>query len=158
MTAPNDPALPAPDGGYDIRKQQIDELRKYVAKKFVLSDFEAQPLPNGSYLISVRNFPLAAGWNRDTTTVHFVVPPGYPGASPSYMWVEPGGFRLRDGCTAGNANDWNRIPGDTLKDRSVTWFALRPQAWNPNRDTLFHYFQLVLRRLQDPHWQPHQGR
>ncbi len=142
---------------YDLRNKQIDDLCKYVQKKFEASSFGAQPLPNGSYLISVHNLPLPHGWNRDTTIVSFVVPPGYPGASPSCMWVEPGGFRLRDGSTAGNSNDSNNIPGDPIKERSTTWFALRPLAWDPNRDTLVHYFQLVLHRLQKPNWQPYQG-
>jgi len=29
------------------------------------------------------------------------------------------------------------------------WFGLRPQSWNPNRDSVFTFLKMIEQRLQD---------
>ena len=105
-------------------------------------------LTNGSYLVSLPGWRLCPGWNRETVNVLFVVPVGYPAAQPDCFWVEPAGFRLTNGTTPQNTNDGNAIPGDTV-GRSTTWFSWHLQSWNPNRDSLKTFFDVIKARL-DP--------
>lgn len=104
-------------------------------------------LPNGGFLIRVPGV-RTPGWNRPSTDVLFVAPPGYPAAQPDCFWVEPTGFRLENGSTPHASNDSNPIPGDVDTSRRTTWFSWHVQGWNPSRDTLWTYFNVVLDRLK----------
>ena len=104
-------------------------------------------LPNGAYLITVTGVNLGPGWNRNTATVLFVAPPGYPAAQPDCFWVEPAGLRLTGGGTPQNSNDANPIPSD-VGQRQTTWFSWHLQSWNPSRDSLITYFNVILKRLR----------
>lgn len=105
------------------------------------------PLPNGAVLIVVPDVAIE-GWNRNTATVLFVAPPGYPAAQPDCFWVEPAGFRLASGGTPEASNDGNPIPNDIQPGRSTTWFSWHVQSWNPNRDSLKTYFKVIMNRLK----------
>jgi hypothetical protein len=107
-------------------------------------------LPNGSHLIRVPQVNLGAGWNRPTADILFVAPPGYPAAQPDCFWAEPVGLRLAGGGTPQNSNDGNPIPGDVDPARRTTWFSWHLQSWNPNRDSLLTFFNVILKRLQPP--------
>lgn len=103
-------------------------------------------LPNGGILIEIPGVNVT-GWNRDTATILFLVPPGYPAGQPDCFWVEPGEFRLANGGTPQSSSDGNIIPNDVNPNRSTTWFSWHVQSWNPNRDTLITYFKVILERL-----------
>lgn len=103
-------------------------------------------LSNGAHLIAVDNVHLPEGWNREKVTLLFVAPPGYPSAQPDCFWLEPGGLRLAGGLTPQASNDANPIPGDETP-RSTTWFSWHLQGWNPNRDSLVTYFNVIKQRL-----------
>ena len=97
-----------------------------------------------AYLIEVPNYKLRAGWNRDMVTVIFLAPPGYPAAQPDCFWVEPGPMRLSNGATPQGSNDTNPIPG--IGPRG-TWFSWHLQQWDPNRDSLLRYLNVIKQRL-----------
>ena len=103
-------------------------------------------LPDGGKLIEIAGVNVT-GWNRPTTKILFMLPPGYPAGQPDCFWVEPGEFRLKDGGTPKNSSDGNKIPNDVNPNRSTTWFSWHVQSWNPNRDSLITYFNVVLDRL-----------
>lgn len=103
--------------------------------------------PSGGYVIEVRRYHLPPGWNRSFVTVVFFAPPGYPAAQPDCFWVEseePGPIRLANGATPEGSNDSNPIPGVGPRG---TWFSWHLQSWNPNRDTLVSYFNVIKQRL-----------
>lgn len=107
------------------------------------------PLPNGGHLVRVPQVNLRTGWSQPSITVLFVAPPGYPAAQPDCFWAEPDGLRLANGGTPQNSNDSNPIPGDIQNGRKTTWFSWHLQGWDPNRDNLQTFFNVILRRL-DP--------
>lgn len=125
-------------------------LQQFEALKsaFIELSFSLSSMPNGAYLVTTIGMKLPQGWNRDTITILFVIPPGYPAAQPDCFWVEPGGFRLQNGDTPQASNDANPIPGETVL-RNTTWFSWHLQSWNPNKDSLLTYFQVIKQRL-DP--------
>lgn len=123
-----------------IVEQQLDLLRKDYPEA------SATPLPTGAHLITIPNVAIPHGWNRQTTTILFLAPPGYPGAQPDCFWVEPGQMRLEAGGTPQGANDSNPIPG--APPRQLTWFSWHLQSWNPNQDSLVTYFNVIMQRFR----------
>jgi len=118
--------------------RQIEELKLECPKATVTK------LPSGAHLISIPEVKLADGWNRESATVLFVAPPGYPGAQPDCFWLEPGGVRLKNGNLPDRANDANPVP--EVGPRG-TWFSWHVQQWNPNRDNLVVYYKVIKQRL-----------
>jgi hypothetical protein len=41
-------------------------------------------LPSGAFLVEIPDYKLPAGWNRNTITVSFLAPVGYPAARPAF--------------------------------------------------------------------------
>jgi hypothetical protein len=123
-------------------EQQIARLKE------LQHEVSHEALPNGGSLIRISkvNLPPGWGWNRESTDILFVAPPGFPAAQPDCFWVEPAGFRLTNGGTPQASNDSNPIPGDTIQ-RSLTWFSWHLQSWNPNTDSLATYFNVIMQRL-----------
>ncbi len=102
------------------------------------------PQPSGAQLVEVASFPLPPGWNRESVTLVFLAPPGYPPAQPDCFWMEPAPIRLQGGGTPQGTNESNPIPG--IGPRG-TWFSWHLQSWNPNRDTLVTYVGVVKKRM-----------
>lgn len=128
--------------------QQFDELSAWLGKRSPASEVSQTQLTNGGILIKVTQVNIGTGWNRPTADVLFVAPPGYPNAAPDCFWVEPSSLRLANGATPKNTNDSNPIPGDNTAGRRTTWFSWHVQGWNPNRNSLLGYYQLILDRLR----------
>lgn len=128
-----------------MSQRQIDDLAARCNTKG-FGGLEVTPLSNGGTLLKITGIPVT-GWNRPTADVLFVAPPGYPGAQPDCFWVEPANFRLANGATPQNTNDSNPIPGDVVMGRSTTWFSWHVQSWQPNRDSLSTFFEIILKRL-----------
>jgi hypothetical protein len=105
----------------------------------------AARLPSGAHLITITNYTVPPGWNRQSVTILFVAPPAYPAAQPDCFWVEPGGVRLANGTTPQGSNDSNPIP--EIGPRG-TWFSWHLQHWNPNRDSLLSYFKVIEQRFK----------
>lgn len=130
-----------------MSEQQFDELRKHILEKHPGSEIQMTPISGGARMIKITQVALPPGWNRQRADIVFVAPPGYPAAAPDCFWIEPSGFRLEGGGTPQNTNDSNPIPGDTIGGRTTTWFSWHVQGWNPNRNSLRGFFQLILNRL-----------
>jgi E2/UBC family protein E len=119
-------------------EQQLERL------KVICPTAKATRIASGANLIEIPNYKLPKGWNRGEGTVIFLAPPGYPAAQPDCFWVEPTGMRLENGATPQNTNDSNPIPGVGPRG---TWFSWHVQHWNPNRDSLETYINVIKQRL-----------
>lgn len=128
-------------------EKELNDLKGFC-RRAGCSLAEPQSLPNGGQILRVENVDIGLGWNRVRATVLFLAPPGYPASKPDCFWVEPGNFRLANGATPQAANDGNPIPGDTEAGRSTTWFSWHVDPWQPGRDNLVKYFQVILDRLR----------
>lgn len=129
-------------------EDQFKQLKEWITKKSPDSVVTSTDMPNGGKLIKVTNLNIGLGWNRATTDMLFVAPPGYPSSTPDCFWVEPSQLRLAGGATPQASNDANPIPGDIDPNRSTTWFSWHVAGWNPNKDSLVGYFNLILDRLR----------
>ena len=101
-------------------------------------------LTNGTGVVTIPDFPLPQGWNKQRTTVYFVVPVGYPMARPDTFWTDLD-LKLSSGGPALNTGENNNhgLP------QQLRWFSWHPATWNPNRDTLITYVGMIAKRLQD---------
>ena len=103
-------------------------------------------LPSGAFLVDVPDYKLPAGWNRDIVTVSFLAPVGYPAARPDCFWVDQPFLRLANGQAVPQAsNEQNPIPEVGLRG---TWFSWHVQSWDPNKDSLLTYLNVIKRRLE----------
>ncbi len=127
-------------------KSQFEELVRHC-QTFGCDESDMTELPGGSFLIQLSGIKVE-GWNRSAVKILFVVPPGYPAGQPDCFWVEPNELRLVNGGTPHGTNDSNPIPGDLDPNRSTTWFSWHVQNWDPSRDTLKTFFQVILQRLK----------
>ena len=128
--------------------EQFTELQARIRERSPTSEASLTALPSGGALIRVNHVSLGPGWNRSTADVLFVAPPGYPNAAPDCFWVQPSGLRLANNGTPQNTNDSNPIPGDIEPGRSTTWFSWHVQGWNPNYNSLWTYYLVILDRLR----------
>lgn len=123
-------------GGLGIVGAQLDRLRA----QFPGAD--AEPRPDGTTLVKVPALPLPPGWDRETVTVWFLAPVGYPSARPDCFFAE-GSLRLSSGALPASANI-QPVPG--TNDPCV-WFSWHVSAWNPVSDTLLTYVRVIADRL-----------
>ena len=124
-----------------IVQEQLTLLQGVYAGAFVTE------IPGGSHLVTVPNVEIPPGWNRQSTTILFVAPAGYPAAQPDCFWVEPGQMRLANGGTPQGSNDSNPIPG-LGPGRQLTWFSWHLQQWNANHDSLLRYLNVIMQRFR----------
>ena len=99
---------------------------------------------DGTVLISIPDFPLPSGWSVSKTDVCFVVPLGYPVASPDTFWTDVD-LRLANGGFPANTQINANYGGPPPR----LWFSVHPTTWSPSHDTLLTYVRLIARRLQD---------
>jgi hypothetical protein len=102
-----------------------------------------QQLPDGSAIITAPDIPLDdQKWNKQSTTVYFLAPVGYPTAKPDCFWTDAD-LRLRNGSPPKNTGNQPppRIGVPTL------WFSWHASKWNPNSDNLRTYLRMIEDRL-----------
>lgn len=99
---------------------------------------------DGSYVVTIPNYPLPPGWNRSQTTIYFIVPVGYPMAQPDCFWSDPGLFLL-SGAVPQNIGN-NAAPG---LPNNLQWFSWHPQSWSPNSDSLRSYVGVIQKRFKE---------
>lgn len=102
-----------------------------------------EPLPGGVELVEVPEVPLAPGWNKSTTTVWFLIPVGFPSATPDCFFADVD-LRLANGAQPANSNV-QEIP-NAGKGPHV-WFSWHTSGWRPTRDTLLTYMRVIRDRL-----------
>lgn len=120
-------------------ESQLEELRSRFR------DVQAQLLPSGTTLVTVANIPLPAGWNKSSTTIRFLVPPGYPFAALDCFWGDLD-LRLEGERLPQNAQTTNPIPEVNAPGLWFSWHLMHP--WNANRDNLSTWMNAVLDRLR----------
>ena len=112
--------------------------------------------------ILFRAFPLTSGWNRESTDLLVLIPPGYPETAPDNFHVQ-NGLRTESGAVPGNyAEDHWRSSGGRVDRCSVlrTESGAVPYAedqdhaedWSPSPDphdgdSLLTFMVAVERRL-----------
>lgn len=119
------------------------ELQFSILKQY-MSEAKLQPLPDGTYLISVPNIQLNPGWSKSNTHVHFIAPVGYPLARPDCFWTDSD-LRLANGALPQNTAI-NSIPHTV---GNFVWFSWHLGSWNANNDNLLTYLYVIKARLHD---------
>lgn len=108
-------------------------------------DADKDLLSDGSHVITVPGISLPEGWSAPNTTAKFVVLAAYPHAKPDCFWVDPS-LRLKNNAQPQNTNI-QQIPGT---NHVWLWFSWHATQWNPNRDTLTTYVNVIRERLGKP--------
>lgn len=127
-------------------KDIIDKQVEYVRTKFPLATCEE--VGNGTHVVTIPDFPLPtkgpeyARYNKDKTTVRFLLPVGYPMASPAYFWTD-GDLTLRSGGTP-SWTDRRISPGIP---EGMMWWSIHLNGWSPNRDQIHTYVMAIKNRL-----------
>lgn len=103
------------------------------------------PNGDGSFTVKVPDVGLGSGWNKGRVTVAFVVPSGYPLASPDCFWTEPD-LALEHG---GPPQNTGQNPGPGIEPGWL-WFSWHPSNWVANDSSLETYLNVIRRRLADP--------
>jgi len=145
--------------------QHIEQLQSFVQNRACGVSVDEH---NGAYRVEILDYRLKPGWDRDTATLVFVLPAGFPAVNPGCFWVRPAELRLKNGQEPRSTSIFNPAPGDEPLGRWVyapgdnppvwqantsestphsRWFYLALQAWDPNRDTAVTYLNAVHMRL-----------
>jgi hypothetical protein len=123
-----------------ILDRQLEQLReRFGAVNTAL-------LGSGTTLVEVPNVPLPPGWSAPSTSIRFLVPPGYPFAALDCFWADTG-LTLAGGGTPRNSGA-NPIPEVTQQGLWFSWHLTSP--WDPNRDTLSSWMNTILERMRQP--------
>jgi hypothetical protein len=125
----------------DRRQQEIELLRKKYG-----------PLDHGPNLewVLFKEFTLPPGWNRTTTSLLVLIPPGYPVTPPDNFYVSVG-IRLGSGAMPSNYSE-----GPTHLGQQWGQFSIHAQKehWKPSAellegDNLLTFMLVVERRLKE---------
>lgn len=100
---------------------------------------------DGSFTVTVPHVRLGPGWSRDRVAVAFVVPAGYPLASPDCFWTEPD-LRLAHGGVPQNTG---QNPGPNIQPGWL-WFSWHPSNWTANGSNMETYLNVIRRRFSNP--------
>ena len=65
---------------------QLEQLRERFG------EVQTRQLPSGTTLVTVPGVRLPEGWSKSSTTIRFIVPPGYPFAQLDCFWRIPISF------------------------------------------------------------------
>jgi hypothetical protein len=98
--------------------------------------------PDGSYLIEIPGFAVPSGWSKDTVTVRFIAPVGYPHSKPDCFWCDPD-LKLAGGGVP-QASGFNQMPHGPAP---LLWFSWHVSSWSPNADTLLTYVHVIEKRF-----------
>ena len=100
----------------------------------------------GQNICVVPDYPVPPGWNRQATTVRFVIPAGYPHANPDCFFVD-GDMRLANGALPQNAQ-MQALAGVG----QLLWFSWHlKRGWKPGRDRLTTWLGSIADRLAQTH-------
>lgn len=125
----------------DRRHQEIELLRKKYG--------QLEYGPNLDWIL-FKEFQLPAGWNRTSTPLLILIPPGYPVTPPDNFYV-PIGFRLSSGVMPSNYNESQSHLGQQWGQFS---FHPKTEDWKPasdilDGDNLLTFMLAVERRLKE---------
>lgn len=105
---------------------------------------------SGLEWVIIKEWPLPHGWNRQSTELLVLIPPGYPVTPPDNFYTDHD-LRLANGQVPGNANANNQQLGRSWLQFS---FHVGTGDWKPSADLLGgHNLQTFLqgaaKRLQE---------
>jgi hypothetical protein len=123
-----------------ILDRQLEQLRE----RFGI--VEATRLGSGTTLVEVSAVPLPEGWSARSTSIRFLVPPGYPFAALDCFWADAA-LALSVGAPPRNSAV-NAIPEVGQIGLWFSWHLTGP--WDPNRDTLSSWMNVILDRMRQP--------
>ena len=122
---------------------------------------------HGAHLIVVPGYVLPPGYNCTIATVLFVAPCGFPAAQPDHFFthtapadllLDPPArelYRHSDGDYMGSymrpkcTNPSNTPSGfPQWGGEGWLWWSWHLQAWDPNKDTLMTYMNVIRARLK----------
>ena len=116
-----------------------------VEDVLALSEAYSVELADDYDSLLIRDFNLPPGYNWHTVTVKLEVPEDYPESPPgvgnSHVYL-PNGLRYQD-----------RIPNDyheSWRGGDLAWWCYRKINWDPCRDTLITFFELLRAHMTDP--------
>ena len=119
-------------------KQQFADLRRLYPQASL------QELPGGAHLLDVSGIRLPAWWAPGKARIVTVFSAGFPfSGPPRYFWC-PLDVAMCDGREP-NATRFEPIPVLDVPGRRFIWAA---SAWNPNRDSLTTYVDMVAQRFR----------
>ncbi|RJF90314.1 E2/UBC family protein [Sphingomonas cavernae] len=121
-----------------ILTMQLEQLRERFG------DVQSRPMASGTTLVAVRGVHLPEGWSKASTTIRFLIPPGYPFAQLDCFWADAD-LRLTGGAMPQSSAP-NGIPETTEMGLWFSWHLTG--AWNPNRDTLSSWMNVVIERMR----------
>jgi hypothetical protein len=111
-----------------------------------LPDSSYERLPSGAVLVIVPNVRINQGWSHESVTIRFLAPVGYPHAKPDCFWSDPN-LRLGNQAMPNATNTNNPIP-EVPNQPGYLWFSWHVAQWNPNRDTLLTYLNVIKDRFR----------
>lgn len=122
-----------------------ERLKKEL--ELLAHDYPGVRLENDGTWLIVPDFPVPAGWNRETITILVIVPAGYPQTPPDNFHVEPG-LKLANGEMPDNYTEncgpptpgWSRFSWHI----DGTW---RPSSNAAEGDNLHRFLWSVRGRL-----------
>ena len=123
-----------------IAALQLDDLTK------VFPGSTLESISGGAGLVTVPDVSLPEGWNKRTTTIWFLVPVGYPSATPDCFYADSD-LRLVNAAMPGSSG-MQEIPNVGGGPR--LWFSWHVSGWQPTRDTLLTYVRVIRDRLNRP--------
>ena len=104
---------------------------------------ERERLPDGSYLITVPGFKLPTGWSKESVTLKFIAPVGYPFAPADCFWTDPD-LRVAGSTAIPQNTGATPLPH---KGGAHLWFSWHVAKWNPNVDSLLTYLHVIEQRF-----------
>lgn len=125
-----------------IFEEQLQELKAELARLSPGARAELISVPNGTFVVKIDSYKLPEGWSKQTTTIQFVLPVGYPVARPDTFFADAD-LRLENGGMPANTgtNHMDGVPDGLL------WFSWHPSNWNPNRDGLTTFLKIIRKRF-----------
>jgi hypothetical protein len=117
---------------------QLEELRERFGGSHV------RQLPSGSALVTAPDVRLPQGWSKNSTTIRFLIPQGYPFASLDCFWADAD-LRLAAGAMPQSAAI-NPIPETTEQGLWFSWHLVG--TWDANRESLSTWMNVVGQRMR----------
>lgn len=106
-------------------------------------DASWREVPGVGHVITLPQFTLPLGWNKQTCQVCFIAPQGYPYAKPDCFWADQD-LRLMPPLGMPQNTGNNAV----LPELSgMLWFSWHTDHWNASRDDLLSWIASIRERL-----------
>lgn len=118
----------------DLLNEHIDLLKA--------QGFEIEIIDGQEICIIIKNYAIPRGkWSRDTVDLLVITHPSYPNAKMDMFWVDPA-ITLQNGTSPKAAGIVSKC------GRNWQQFSWHVSTWNPARDNVITYLDVVNDRLR----------